>query len=178
MDWQEVIFKGFLGGGAAVGFGILFNVPRRTVFYIFVFGLLATFIKNLMLAFQLDIVLASFTGAVLVGVVSLFAGKVQNTPPLIYAIPAVIPMVPGVFTYKMMMGIIHLYFENGSDFTIALEQTLNNALKATFIMMALSVGVSFPNLILRKESFHEMPVLSRENLNVLDKLMHKKKDKK
>ena len=178
MDWQEVIFKAFLGGGAAGGFAILFNVPRRTLIFIFLFGLLGTFTKNLMLSYDLDIILASFTGAVIIGVIGLFAGRIQNTPPLIYAIPAVIPMVPGIFTYRMMMGIIRLYFETGPEFTIILEQTLNNALKATFIMMALSVGVSFPNLILRKESFHEMPVLSRENLNVLDKLMHMKKGKK
>jgi uncharacterized membrane protein YjjB (DUF3815 family) len=91
----------------------------------------------------------------------MLASKSKHSPPLVFSIPGVIPMVPGIFTYKLMLGMIRLTGETGSDFNAVFDDTLSNGLKAIFILMTLAVGVSMPNLIFRKESFHEMTILSR-----------------
>lgn len=92
-------------------------------------------------------------GAALVGTVSIMAAHNRHAPPLVFAIPAVIPMVPGVFAYRMMMGLIEL---SGTlppeSYTQVLAETVNNGLKVMFILISLAVGVALPMLLTRKES--------------------------
>lgn len=163
IDWLTLMEKSLFGGLAALGFGILFNVPVRTLLHISLLGLLGIFLKNYLLSFDISIILSSFIGATAIGILSLLAAKSKHSPPLVFSIPAVIPMVPGIFTYKTMLGIIKLTGETGMDFNKVLSSTINNGLKATFIMMTLAVGVSAPNLIFRRESFHEITILSKNN---------------
>jgi uncharacterized membrane protein YjjB (DUF3815 family) len=65
-------------------------------------------------------------------------------------------MVPGILTYKFMLGMMRLTDATGNSFNDTLAFTINNGLKAMFIMMGLAVGVSLPNLIFRKQSFHKV----------------------
>jgi len=153
MDWTTIIYKALLGGPAAVGFAVLFNVPRKTLFAILIMGIVGVGLKFSLLAMNVHIVIASFTGAAAVGLISQFASSRIQTPPYILAIPSVIPMVPGIYTYKMMLGIVRLtgnYPEEKAQ-EIFMD-TLHNGLNATFVIMALSLGVSAVTLLLRRES--------------------------
>ena len=161
MEILNILLRGIFGGVAAVGFGVLFNVPRRTLLHVFLLGALSVMTKTIMMELNISISLASFTGAAAVGFLSLFAAHDKKSPPLVFAIPAVIPLVPGIFTYRMMTGLIRLTTETGPQFNELFAQTVHNGLKATFVIMALSVGVSVPHLLLRKESFHEIISFSR-----------------
>lgn len=161
MDYLQLIIKALLGGTAAVGFGVLFNVPVRTLIHIFILGLMGVTIRNVLTEFDLSIILASLMGASTIGIISLLAAKDKHAPPLVFSIPAVIPMVPGIFTYKLMLGVMRLTYVTGDKFNETLESTINNGLKATFIVMALAVGVSVPNLIFRRESFHQLRLKSK-----------------
>ncbi|MDR3706460.1 MAG: threonine/serine exporter family protein [Paludibacteraceae bacterium] len=161
MDWIVIVEKSIFGAGAALGFGILFNVPNRTLIYIALLGLTGVCLKNIAIGLNINIILACFIGASVVGLLSMVASKSKHSPPLVFSIPGVIPMVPGIFTYKLMLGMIKLTGETGNNFDTALDDTVSNGLKAIFILMSLAVGVSMPNLIFRKESFHEMTILSR-----------------
>jgi uncharacterized membrane protein YjjB (DUF3815 family) len=161
VDWIVIVEKSIFGAGAALGFGILFNVPNRTLIYIALLGLTGVCLKNIAIGLNINIILACFIGASAVGLLSMLASKSKHSPPLVFSIPGVIPMVPGIFTYKLMLGMIRLTGETGSDFNAVFDDTLSNGLKAIFILMTLAVGVSMPNLIFRKESFHEMTILSR-----------------
>ena len=62
----EIILKllelSFWSGIAAVGFGLLFNVPKSSVFTIFILGFGAGFIKFLLIHFNVHVVLGSFLG--------------------------------------------------------------------------------------------------------------------
>lgn len=62
-------------------------------------------------------------------------------------------MVPGVFAYKMMLGLIALTnIENTDAYLKTLIETVNNGAKMTFILISLGIGVAIPMLITRKES--------------------------
>ena len=68
-------------------------------------------------------------------------------------------MVPGAFAYRMMLGIIRLTEQvDPNSFNQLLDDTVTNGLKAFFVLMALSVGVSAPMLLTRRESAKEMKV--------------------
>ncbi len=158
MDLVIHLEKGFWAGFAALGFAVLFNVPQRTLLIIWLMGALGGFAKFLLMDMGCSIVVASLSSASIIGACSVYAAHIQKSPPLIFSIPSVIPMVPGAFAYRMMLGFMNLVGEQ-TDSTVyiqTLAETTNNGLKAIFILMALSAGVSIPMLITRKESFKRM----------------------
>ncbi len=153
---MEIIlfFEHFIWLGlAAVGFAILFNVPVRALFVIFILGALGGGLKLLAMKFGANIVFSSLAGAFFIGFLSVISAHIKHVPPFVFAIPAVIPMVPGAFAYRMMLGIIHLTDQIDSiTFQTLLEETVSNGLKAFFILMSLALGVSAPMLLTRKDS--------------------------
>jgi len=152
-DILMILEKGIWFGFAALGFAVLFNVPQRTLLIEWIMGALGGMTKIILMQCTIGIVIATFAGASLVGILSVFAAHNKHTPPLVFSIPAVIPMIPGAFAYKMMLGLIKL---SGTDASATYYQTLsettNNGLKTIFILLALAVGVAIPMLISRKET--------------------------
>jgi uncharacterized membrane protein YjjB (DUF3815 family) len=103
--------------------------------------------------YEIGVVFASFLGAVVVGVVAIQMAHLRNSPPLVFSIPSVIPMVPGVFAYKFMLGAIALTsIENSDAYLRTLIDTVNNGAKMMFVLIALGTGVAIPMLLTRKES--------------------------
>lgn len=153
----EIIIKSFWSGIAAVGFAVLFNVPRRVIFSIWTLGALGGLIKFSAMNFDIGIVFASFLGATVIGVLSIRMAHMRHSPPLVFSIPSVIPMVPGFFAYKMMLGLIALtQIENTGDYVQTLIQTVNNGTKMMFILISLGTGVAIPMLLTRKESIKKL----------------------
>lgn len=149
----EILTKSFWAGIAAIGFAVLFNVPRRVIFPIWTLGALGGLIKFTAMNFEIGIVFASFIGATVIGVVSIQMAHMRNSPPLVFSIPSVIPMVPGIFAYKMMLGMIALTnIENTDAYLKTLIETVNNGSKMMFVLISLGIGVAIPMLITRKES--------------------------
>lgn len=157
ITWLLFLEKGIWLGLAAVGFGILFNVPIRTIWYIAVMGALGGLTKAFILSHGISVILASFAGASVIGMLSVFAAHYKQAPAMVTAIPSVIPMVPGVFAYKAMIGFIELAGNTTTaDFSSILNETVNNGLKAFFILLSLAAGVGLPLLLTRKESTKEL----------------------
>ncbi len=153
----EILIKGFWSGIAAVGFAILFNVPRRTLFPIGALGTLGGFIKFGTMFFGIGIVFASFIGATIIGIISIQMAHMKKSPPLVFSIPSVIPMVPGAFAYRMMLGLIALInLENSDTYIQTLISTVNNGAKMIFILVSIAIGVSMPMLITRKETIKKI----------------------
>jgi uncharacterized membrane protein YjjB (DUF3815 family) len=163
MNWFEFFEKGIWLGFAALGFGILFNVPPRTLFIIWILAALGGLTKIAMVHMGFNVILASLAGAILIGTLSVFAAHNKHAPPLVFAIPSVIPMVPGVFAYKMMLGMIKLAGNSPIDgYGQILDETINNGLKVFFIVMSLSIGVAFPTVITGKSSIKEIKLFRRK----------------
>jgi len=154
----DILSKSFWAGIAAIGFAVLFNVPRRVIFSIWTLGAVGGLIKFTAMHFESGIVFASFLGATVIGIISIQMAHMRNSPPLVFSIPSVIPMVPGVFAYKMMLGLIALAnIENTDVYMRNLIETVNNGAKMTFVLIALGIGVALPMLITRKESVKKSP---------------------
>ena len=159
MGWEVLLESWVWLGAASVGFAILFNVPVRTIWVIFLLGALGGTLKLLTVELGGGIILGSFFGAMLVGFLSIYAAHFRHAPPFVFAIPAVIPMVPGAFAYRMMLGVIRLTNDVDHDtFTQLLDDTVTNGLKTFFVLMVLALGVSAPMLLTRRESAKDIKV--------------------
>ena len=149
----DIIIKSIWAGVAAIGFAILFNVPKRTIYAIAAIGFVGGLVKFSAIHFNLGIVFGSFLGATAVGIFSIQMAHIRKSPPLVFSIPSVIPMVPGFFAYKMMLGLIALTsIENTDAYLQNLIETVNNGAKMAFILLSLGIGVAVPMLLSRKES--------------------------
>ena len=153
-----ILEKGIWFGFAALGFAILFNVPQRTLKIIWLIAAAGGLTKLVLIQFNIDIVIATFAGATLIGILSVYAAHNKHAPPIVFSIPSVIPMIPRAFAYRMKLGLIQLSGTAVSSNTYfqTLAETTSNGLKTMFILMALAVGVAIPMLISRKETIKKI----------------------
>ena len=165
MELLYLLEKAIYFGLAAMGFAILLNVPVRTLLPIFIMGTLGGLTKVTLLHFEINVIVSTLFGAILIGFLSISFAHSKHAPPPIFAIPAVIPMVPGIFAYRMMLGLINLSANiNPATYSQILSETIHNGLNVMFILMSLAVGVGLPMLITRKDSAKEIRF---KNLKIL-----------
>ncbi|QCX40215.1 threonine/serine exporter [Aureibaculum algae] len=141
-------------GIAAVGFGILFNIPKKAILTVFLLGFGAGFIKTFLLHFQINIVLASLVSASFVGLLSIPLAHSIHQPPVVFSIPAVIPMIPGFYAYETVLSIMSFTFLEKDDAKrlVFMDAIFSNGFTMLFILISLSIGVSLPLLLLRKDT--------------------------
>jgi uncharacterized membrane protein YjjB (DUF3815 family) len=177
MDYFAFFEKWIWLGAAAAGFAVLFNVPQRTIWVIILMGALGGAVKLLTIEMGGSIIIGSFLGAVLIGFISIIAAHQTHTPPFVLAIPSVIPMVPGAFAYRMMLGLFRLTGEvtDQTVFLKLLQDTVDNGLKALFVLMVLSLGVSAPMLLTRIDSVKNIKVKVNVSRRIFRKSISRKK---
>lgn len=151
-EWLIISAKAFWCGWAALGFGILFNAPARALLPIWVGGCVTGFIKFTALhpVIGLGIIGSSFIAAMVSGFLVVFITTWQKLPPSIVAIPSVIPLIPGIFAYKTMLGAMKLTTTIGDDYTSILTATIHSGLKTLFIVLGISLGVAIPIQLFRQ----------------------------
>jgi uncharacterized membrane protein YjjB (DUF3815 family) len=152
--WVQILEKAFWCGWAALGFSVLFNAPARALLPVWICGFLAGLVKFSLMhpALGAGIIMASFLASLAIGLVSIPIAHLRHVTPMIFAIPAVIPMVPGTFAYRTMLGLMKLTSKVGADYATILDETVHNGVTTLFIILALSLGAAVPMHILRKES--------------------------
>lgn len=148
----------FWSGIAAVGFGILFNIPKRIILTVFILGFSVGFIKFMLLSFNFHIVLATLIAAFFVGLISYPIAHKIHHPPVVFSIPTVIPMIPGYFAYETVLSIMKFIFLE-VDKTKRLElldAIFTNGFNMIYILIAITIGVSLPLLLLNKSSVKQL----------------------
>lgn len=153
MEFLLIIEKCLWCGLAAAGFAVLFNVPSRTLLSIAVMGAMGGLLRISMIHYDYNVILAALFGATLIGFMSIYFAHKTHSPPPVLAIPPVIPMIPGKFAYKMIIGLVQLSGDiDPATYTRVLSETVNNGLKVMFILMSIAGGVAIPLLISRKDT--------------------------
>lgn len=162
----DVILKllevSFWSGVAALGFGILFNIPRKAIVTVFALGFFAGFIKFTLIHFHVHVVLGSFLAAFFVGVISIPMAHKIHQPPVVFSIPPVIPMIPGYFAYETVLSIMNFIFMEGdaSKRIDLIDAIFTNGFTMVFVLISLTVGVALPMLLLKKNTVKNLDILS------------------
>jgi uncharacterized membrane protein YjjB (DUF3815 family) len=144
-EWINILLKAFWSGCAAMGFGILFHVPKRNLAAVWMGGAIAGLIKFSVLKHVTpSIILASFLAALILGIYSMIVAHKRREPPLMFAIPSVIPLVPGLFAYRTMLGLMKLSGDIGPDFSRTLSETVHDGVLTLFIIIAFTIGIVLP----------------------------------
>jgi uncharacterized membrane protein YjjB (DUF3815 family) len=149
MDLKFLLHQTVFGGLAAMGFGILFNMGLRKLPWCGLAGGLALLIRTATMAQGWSIEAASFLAALAVGTVVLFLQERIGVSRNTLDVAGCIPMVPGVFAAKAILGLFALTAQapQAADQTLILA--VENLLRVTFTIGALGTGVAIPTMLTR-----------------------------
>ncbi|AHM75806.1 threonine/serine exporter [Yersinia hibernica] len=133
----------------ALGFAMVFNVPVRALRYCALLGALGHGSRMLMIHFGMDIEPASLLASIMIGMIGINWSRWLLAHPKVFTVAAVIPMFPGISAYTAMISVVEISHLGYSE---ALMSTMvTNFLKASFIVGALSIGLSLPGLWLYRK---------------------------
>ena len=146
MDWFTILTRAFWCGCAALGFGVLFNTPLRSLIAIWIAGFIAGLIKfsGLSTELGLSVIVSSFLGSLFASTASFSLSKWRNVPLVIVAIPSIIPLVPGAFAYRAMMGLMKLTRHSVPDYSVVISDTVYNSMMVLFVILAITLGLTIP----------------------------------
>jgi len=144
MILEDAIFSGI----AALGFAILFDVPRRALMYCVLAGAVGHAVRTLMMEqFLWSITASTLVGATTVGMVAKYCAHHLKMPSLVFGISGAIPMVPGVFAFQTMLAVIQLPTATENTILTMLTDVAVNASTTGFILAAIALGIAMPNLL-------------------------------
>ncbi|AVJ16219.1 threonine/serine exporter [Serratia rhizosphaerae] len=133
----------------ALGFAMVFNVPRRALRYCALLGGVGHGTRMLLMWLGMNIEWASFLAAVLIGMLGISWSRWLLAHPKVFTVAAVIPMFPGIPAYTAMISVVELSHQGYSE--VLMGVVVSHFLKACFIVGALSIGLSLPGLWLYRK---------------------------
>lgn len=137
---------------SAMGFSMIFNIPRRLLWVVAIGGIIAVCTRNFVnlgpsnnnVGLDMGLAIGSLAGSALVSLIAVKAVHWVHAPNHVLSIPSVIPMVPGVLMYRALVGLIEM---NG------VVGELTNAMKfgmaSAITIMCIALGVAIPNVFAR-----------------------------
>lgn len=147
---MNILLDAFWSAVAATGFALLFNVPRRALFGCAVSGATGHAIRTLMMtAFGLPIEVATLFGATAVGFLGVRLARYYLAPSLVFSVTGAIPLVPGLFAYSAMLGVIELVANEQASMVVLLD-TVQNAIRTGMILGAIALGIIMPKLLFKR----------------------------
>ena len=138
---------------SAMGFSMIFNIPRRLLWVVAIGGIIAVCTRNFVnlgpsnnnIGLDMGLAIGSLAGSALVSLIAVKAVHWVHAPNHVLSIPSVIPMVPGVLMYRALVGLIEM---NG------VVGELTNAMKfgmaSGITIMCIALGVAIPNVFVRR----------------------------
>lgn len=152
----DIFLDGLFAAIAAVGFGAISDPPMRA--FPSIAGLAATghALRFCLMNYAgFDIASASLCAALVIGMGSLWLGKGIHCPMTALYIPALLPMVPGIYAYKTVFSLImFLQSLNDPGQGIAYMQAFFlNATVSLSVIIMLAAGATFPIFIFNRRAF-------------------------
>jgi uncharacterized membrane protein YjjB (DUF3815 family) len=156
MILADILMNGLLAAAAGVGFGAISFPPKRAFRYIAILAAVGHVIRfSLMNYLSLDIALASFCAALSIGILSLWFGRLSHCPMTVLYIPALLPMIPGMYAYRTVFALV-MFMQNlhtpGVTETY-MQALFSNAIVTVSTVFLLAVGATIPIFVFPKLTY-------------------------
>lgn len=150
-----VVEDGAFAAVAAVGFGAVSHPARRAFKWIALLGALGHAIRYICMHYLgLDIGFGSFAGALAIGFASIYAGSREHIPMTCLYIPALLPMIPGIYAYKTIFSLM-LFMQalgDAAEGAPYMSAFFLNATVTVTVVFMLAVGATIPLFIFKKKA--------------------------
>lgn len=140
----QYILNAIFSAIPAVGFAMVFNVPRSTLIYCAMGGAIAYSSRYFLMDLDFSIELATFIASTIVGLVALYWSRKFTIPRPTYTIASIIPLLPGTYAFTAIINLIEMNTRGVTPELIAMF--IDNSLKSTIILGAIGFGLALPSL--------------------------------
>jgi uncharacterized membrane protein YjjP (DUF1212 family) len=127
---------------AALGFSMLFNVPLRAVWVCIVCGMASHGLRTALEQVGLDVAVGSLIGAAAAGLIARFAAQHYRVPPVTFAFPGIVAMIPGSYGFRATIGALHIMAQGASASATLIAETLSLAITTIVVTAAIAIGLS------------------------------------
>lgn len=149
MNYTKILHQMLFGGLAAMGFGVLFNMYRRHLLWCGLAGALALGVRTVGLQWGWSLEAASFAAALAVGsAVQIFQERIGVSRNIL-DVAGCIPMVPGLFATKAILGFFALTAPVPKNPDETLIISVEYFLRVAFTIGAIGTGLAIPSLMLK-----------------------------
>lgn len=132
---------GFL---ATVGFGILFNVPRYTIWRCGLVGALGHLLRFWLRQNGLSNEVATFSGALFVGVFGYWQARAYHLPRLVFTVVGIVSMIPGIPAFETL-----IFFSRGE-----IISGVTSLVRASLLTGAIAAGLGSARIFTEFEMSH------------------------
>ncbi len=143
----SLIQKGCWAAVATLGFSILFNVPKYALPYCALIGAFGYALRAALTSGGLGMVSATLCATLPICVVATIMAQRYGVSGALFAVGPAIPLVPGSYAYKAVMGIVMVAESPQLERSTELLLTaFDNGIKAVLTILFLSFGIALPGL--------------------------------
>ncbi|MDR1224938.1 MAG: threonine/serine exporter family protein [Tannerella sp.] len=156
MTGCDIVMDGLLAAIAGIGFGAISFPPRRVFPYIAILAATGHALRfSLMNGLSMDIASASFCASLSIGLLSLWFGKRSFCPMTVLYIPALLPMIPGMYAYRTVFALV-MFMQHLKESAVAekyMQELLSNAIVTFSTVFLLAVGATIPIFVFPKRAY-------------------------
>ena len=147
-----MLLKAVAAAVVALGFGLISNPPRRAISAILLTGFLGYLTRLFMIELAGGHIFVScLVSAIVMGICGLVFGRLTRTPATVVYIPALLPMIPGMYAYKAIFALLHfLQHIELADKAVYFDQFFTNIAYTIGILVALAFGSIMPMFVFTK----------------------------
>lgn len=152
----DILSDGIFAAVAAIGFGAISDPPLRAFPTIALLGGIGHAIRFCLMHYLgVDIATASFCASFAIGMGSMLLGKRIYCPMTVLYIPALLPMIPGMYAYKIVFSLI--MFMKTMNMPELQEKYLlglfTNSIVTCSVIFMLAIGATIPLFLFVKRAF-------------------------
>ena len=158
-EWQFIgsVAADAIGAAiAAIGFSVISNPPRRVIPCTAILAAIGHSIRFVLLQYAgLDLASASFIAAFSIGLLSHFSAYKLFCPATVLYIPALLPMIPGMYAYKSVYALVKL-MQNLGDYPMSdiyINQFFVNATVTVSVVFLLAGGATLVIFLFPKKAY-------------------------
>ena len=152
----DILFDGVFAAVAAIGFGAISDPPVRAFPCIALLAAVGHALRFCLMSYAgIDIATASLCAAVVIGFGSLWLGRGIRCPMTVLYIPALLPMIPGMYAYKSVYALVKL-MQNLGDYTMSdiyINQFFVNATVTVSVVFLLAGGATLVIFLFPKKAY-------------------------
>ena len=131
MDIVTLLVNFFFSFLATVGFSIFFNSPRKSLIPAGIIGGIGWTVYMILFNFSQNPILSNFFSATLISLISEILARRMKFPAIIFVIPGILPLIPGLGLYNTMLSLVEGNYSNA----------ISVGTNALFVSASISMGV-------------------------------------
>ena len=135
------VYQFILSFFSSLGFGILFNAPRRALISCGLTGAAGWLVYFTFMDMGVTQIVSSFAGGIVLTAVSIYNARYLKMPLVIFITCGIIPLVPGGIAYQAMRNVV---LEN---YQLAISYGIEAALIASAIALGIITSEMFHSLV-------------------------------